>query len=152
MKSTLRPIDGKAYENYYLHQVGHGVPVFEGVNLQRGYGLGGILGGLLRSAVPLLKQGAKALGKQVLKTGVGIAQDTLAGQNFRTAAKRRLKESGKTLGRQAVRKMTGSGRKGRGRRKNGRNKNSIKRRRNRANSVISSQRKRQRRSLDIFDY
>ncbi len=148
MRSTRRPIESKAYENYYLHQVGQGIPVFEGGNLQRGYGLGGILGGLLRSAVPLLKQGVKAIGKHALKTGVNIAQDALAGQNIKTAAKRRLKETGTTLGQQAVRKMTGNGKKG----GNYSRKNAIKRKRKRRSSVSSRQHKRQRRSRDIFDF
>ena len=147
MKSTRLPLQSKAYENYYLNQVGQGIPVFQGANLQRGYGLGGILGGLLRSAVPLIKQGVKSLGKHALRTGVSIASDTLAGQNFKTSAKRRLKEAGTRLGHQAVRKMTNSGNRGGNRKR----QNAIKRKRTTRNSVISRQRKRQRRSLDIFD-
>ena len=147
MRTARVPLDSKPYENYYLNQVGQGVPVFEGATLQRGYGLGGILSGLLRSAVPLIKQGVKTLGKHALRTGVNIATDTLAGQNFKTSAKRRLKETGSRMGQQAVRKMTGSGKSGR---KQG-NK-VIKRKRTSGNRVISRQRKRQRRSVDIFDY
>lgn len=152
MRTTRRPIDSKAYENYYLRQVGQGMPVFEGANLQRGYGLGGILSGLLRSAVPLLKpllrQGAKALGKHAMKTGVSIAQDALAGQNFKSSAKRRLKETGRVMGRQAVSRMTGSGK----RRQKQSKKKSIKRKRTGGTRVISRQCKRRRRSADIFDY
>ncbi len=150
MKFSKRPIESKAYENYYIRQVGQGIPVFEGTNLQRGYGLGGILGGLLRSAVPLLKQGVKSLGKQALKTGMNIAQDALAGQSIKTSAKRRLKETGANLGRQAVRKMSGGGIKRR--RRNSNRQNTIKRKRKQGTRVISRQRKRRRRSSDIFDY
>ena len=64
--------DSKNYEHYYTQQVGMGIPVFTGPRTQRGYGLGGILGGLFRSAMPLIRQGAKTLGRQVLSTGVGI--------------------------------------------------------------------------------
>ena len=32
--------DAKAYENYYLSQVGHGMPYFAGARVQQGYGLG----------------------------------------------------------------------------------------------------------------
>ncbi len=53
------------------------VPVFTGPRSQKGYGLGGILGGLSRSAMPLIKQGAKTLGREVFNTGIGIAQDAL---------------------------------------------------------------------------
>lgn len=144
MRTTRRPIsDPKIYENYYLHQVGQGMPAFEGPNLQRGYGLGGILGGLFRSAMPLLRRGVRALGKQALKTGVNIAQDALSGQNLRTAAKRRLKESGRNLGRQAVKHISGAGR-GRPRKK------SIKHRSTDRHPVISRKRTRRTRSPDIF--
>ena len=106
MKTTRLPSDGKTYENYYLQQVGQGVPVFEGVNLQRGYGLGGILGGLLRSALPILRRGARALGRRALKTGMDIAKDTLNGDNFKSATKRRLKETGRNLGHEALQRVT----------------------------------------------
>ena len=32
--------NAKAYENYYLSQVGHGIPYFSGARVQQGYGLG----------------------------------------------------------------------------------------------------------------
>ena len=34
--------DAKAYENYYLSQVGHGIPYFAGAGVQQGYGLGNL--------------------------------------------------------------------------------------------------------------
>ena len=49
--------------------------------MQRGYGLGGLLKGLFRAAVPLLKQGAKVVGRTALKTGAQVAGDVLQGQN-----------------------------------------------------------------------
>ena len=73
----------KDYENYYVGQVGRGHPVFTGARTQRGYGLGGILGGLFRSAMPLIKQGAKTLGREALRTGVGIAQDAMEGKDIK---------------------------------------------------------------------
>ena len=39
-----------AYEDYYLKQSGSGMPVFQGVRMQRGHGLGSILSGFFRSA------------------------------------------------------------------------------------------------------
>ena len=147
MRTTRRPIDNKAYENYYLQQVGQGIPVFEGANLQRGYGLGGILGGLLRSALPMLRRGVQSFGKQALSTGLNIAQDTINGQNFKAAAKRRMKETGRTLGKQVVKRMAGK----RSSRKSYSKKKTIKRKRSRGSSISSRQRKRQRRSPDIFD-
>ena len=48
------------------HQSGHGMPVFSGARYQRGYGLGHVVKGLYRSAVPLLKKA----GTRALKSGV----------------------------------------------------------------------------------
>ena len=51
--------DVKSFEDYYLHQAGHGYPVYAGSRVQRGHGLGSIFGGLFKAAAPLLKKGAK---------------------------------------------------------------------------------------------
>ena len=64
---------GKAYEDYYLRQVGQGLPVFAGASRQRGHGIGNLMKGLWRTATPLL---AKA-GKQALKTGVSVVASGL---------------------------------------------------------------------------
>ena len=56
-----------------------------------------MFGGLLRSAMPLIKRGAVALGKRALKTGVHIADDVMSGQNINTATKRCVTEAGKDL-------------------------------------------------------
>ena len=129
----------KDYENYYVGQVGRGHPVFTGARTQRGYGLGGILGGLFRSAMPLIKRGAKALGREALRTGVGIAQDALDGKNVKKAAKSRLLHAGRNLTNKAVRSVMG--RRSQGPRRG------IKPGR-RATSTSGRKRKR---SLDIFD-
>ena len=55
----------------------------------RGRGLGSLLSGLVRSAVPLLKSGGKALLKEGAKTGMQLAQYVLSGQNLKSAAKQR---------------------------------------------------------------
>ena len=47
--------NGRLYDDYYQAQVGHGLPVFVGGHSMRGRGLGSLLGGLIRSAVPRLK-------------------------------------------------------------------------------------------------
>ena len=75
------------YKKFYLDQVGNG-NAFQGAAMQRGYGLGGILGGLFRAATPLLKQGAKVIGKRMLRTGLDIAGDALSGRNVKHSAKR----------------------------------------------------------------
>ena len=80
------------YNEYYAQQVGGALPYFAGSRVQRGHGFGSLLGGLLRTVAPLIKRGALALGNRALKTG-----DVLAGQNIRTATKRRAKIAGNEL-------------------------------------------------------
>ena len=87
--------DAKAYEHYYLNQVGNGV--FAGPRYQQGYGLGNIFSSLAKSFVPLMKSGAKAIGKQVLQSGVGFASDVLSGKEVKQAAVDRAKSAGQQL-------------------------------------------------------
>ena len=82
--------DAMNYNEYYAQQVGGALPYFAGARVQRGHGFGSLLGGLLRTVAPLIKRGALALGTQ-------IAGDVLAGENIRTAAKRRTKTAGRDL-------------------------------------------------------
>ena len=77
-----------------------------GPGSQRGYGLGGILSGLFRTAIPFLKKGAlslgKEVGKQALTTGTGILEDMMAGENIKRSATRRAKETGQRMKRKAM--------------------------------------------------
>ena len=100
------------YDQYYMNQVGAGMPVYRGSPvLQRGYGLGGLLRGLFRRALPFLKKGATMVGKQALQTGMDLAEDVMSGQNIKTAAKRRIKSGGKQLGADGLKRVqTGRGR------------------------------------------
>ena len=132
----------KDYENYYVGQVGRGHPVFTGARTQRGYGLGGILGGLFRSAMPLIKRGAKTLGREALRTGVGIAQDAMEGKDIKKAAKARLLHAGRNLTNKAVRGVTARTAQG--------PRRGIKRKASGRRAISTSGRKRKR-SLDIFD-
>ena len=43
--------------------------------------------------MPHLQQGARVLGKKALQTGVDVAQDVLAGENLKTATKKRAKQA-----------------------------------------------------------
>lgn len=79
-----------SYDTYYSNQAGTGLPFFAGAPTQSGYGLGSILGGLIRSAVPLLKPALKRAGKEVARSGLNVVQDVLQGQTVKRAAKRRL--------------------------------------------------------------
>ena len=79
-----RAITGEGFKDYYVDQIGHGMPVFSGAINQRGHGVGNILRGLLKVAVPLfktigksaLKKSApiiKEVGKRALKRGLDVA-------------------------------------------------------------------------------
>ena len=50
--------------------IGHSIPVYQGYASQYGHGLGNILGGLVRSAIPIVGKIAKATGTQLLETGL----------------------------------------------------------------------------------
>ena len=80
------------YEKYYLDQSGNGFPVFVGSRGQRGHGLGSLLGGLFRSAMPLIRRGLASFGKHALKTGLEIANDVTEGRSVKDSAKRRVGE------------------------------------------------------------
>lgn len=88
---------GRAYRDYYNDQHGNGLAVFRGVTTQRGHGIGGLLSGLLRGAAPLLKSGARTIGKELLTSGVGIASDLLSGDSFASSGKRRMSQAGRRL-------------------------------------------------------
>ncbi len=85
------------YVDYYVRQVGGQLPVFVGARGQRGHGLGNLFGSLFRSAMPLIKRGAMALGKRALNTGMHVARDVVAGGNLKQSIKRRAKEAGADL-------------------------------------------------------
>ena len=85
------------YNHYYINQVGRGLGVFQGSTIQRGHGIGSLLRGLAKSTLPLLKQGGKMLGKQLLDTGVGIVKDVMDGRNLKRSAEENLKEGGLAL-------------------------------------------------------
>lgn len=104
MKTKYYP-DAKAYQEYYLRQSGKGYPVFAGRQHQRGHGLGSIIGNLFKSAVPMLKKGAKAIGKEALRTGLGIASDVVEGQNIKQAAQTRVKGAGRNLVQRTIKAM-----------------------------------------------
>ena len=88
------------YEQYYTQQArqsGNGLPVFIGGKSQRGNGLGGVLSGLARMIVPVLKRGGKSILKETLRTGVDILGDVAEGRNLKTSAKKRASEGGTRL-------------------------------------------------------
>lgn len=88
--------------------------VYIGTANQKGHGIGSFLGGLFRRILPLLRSGAKAVGREALRTGVNVAGDVLErNMGIRDSIKSRARESGVNLKRKAEEKletlMTGSG-------------------------------------------
>lgn len=77
--------DPQCYIDHYVHQTGGSIPVYHGDVIQEGYGLGGLISGLFRSAfplikkaaIPILKSGAKAAGQHLLKTAGSALMDKL---------------------------------------------------------------------------
>lgn len=103
----------KSLEDYYVYQTGRGLNYYQGSDIhQRGYGLGGLFRSFFRAAVPLFKSGAKAVGKQLFRSGVDLLNDVTKGEDVKVAAKKRLKEAGNVLTDKAstkVKTMIGSG-------------------------------------------
>ncbi|GBL63119.1 hypothetical protein AVEN_107143-1 [Araneus ventricosus] len=127
------------FQEHYTNHKGSGIPYYEGVSFQKGYGLGGIFGRLFRAVLPFLVKGGKALGKEALITGTNVINDVFSGEDIKIAAKRRSKEAGKNLARTAVDKvqsMIGRGK--------------YKRKRKQQKRLISSK-ERKKRGRNIFD-
>ena len=57
--------------------------MFYGARTQRGHGIGSLLGGLFRRALPFLKSEAEILGKQALN----VATDMIDGKSFKVSAR-----------------------------------------------------------------
>lgn len=105
------------YEQYYDSQVGNGgiEHVYTGAPFQKGHGgIGSFLGGLFRRALPFLRRGARAVGKEALRAGMNIIDDVSENKaTFKEALRARARESGRNLKRKAEEKieslMEGSG-------------------------------------------
>lgn len=87
------------YEQYYLRQSqgGGGIPVFHGVGVQQGRGLGNLLNAAFRMIAPGLKSVGKAVLKQGVSTGSSILGDVLSGESLKHSVKRRAAEGGDAL-------------------------------------------------------
>ena len=81
MRRTPYICNGQLYKDHFLGQVGGGGEYFYGDLAQEGYGLGNVLGGLVRHAVPLALKYGKPLAKkganELLKTGTNIINDVV---------------------------------------------------------------------------
>ena len=56
-------------------QRGSGIPVYSGIIMQRGYGVGGLFRRLASGLVPLLPR----IGKAISSTALGVASDEIRG-------------------------------------------------------------------------
>lgn len=104
----------RAFDEYYHRQSGGNAAYFHGPSHQQGHGLGGLFGSLFRAAMPvfrntvapMLKSGAKAVAKEALRTGVGVASDMLSGQSGLESIEARLPMAGERLVKRGIRKLT----------------------------------------------
>src|SRR6185437_2585779 len=84
------------YLKYYAIQAGTGIPGYHGVRYQKGHGFFGRL--LKGNVVPVLKY----LGGKALNTGMSIAKDVMSGEDWKEAAKNRLKSAGTDIAKRAL--------------------------------------------------
>ena len=89
--------DAKAYEDYYVNQAASCMPFFAGPQQQKGYGLGGVLASTGRAVPPLVKSGARAIGREALRSGNQFTSDVLESKNLKPATVRRAKQAGSNL-------------------------------------------------------
>lgn len=125
------------YDRHFFNQIGHGVkvdfnkhfqsqigngsfPVYHGLPVQRGYGLGNFIASAFRRAMPLLKKGAIFLGKKFLHTGSKVVTDVANGVPVKSSVKTRGKTAAKDVVISAadeIARMTGNGHKKKRKRK-----------------------------------
>lgn len=86
---------GDPYHQYYYRQAhGAGLPVFQGIPIQRGHGLGNVLNAGFRMLLPTIK----AAGKFALKEGLGnVVTDVIKGAPLKKAVKNRTLQTGAKL-------------------------------------------------------
>jgi len=73
--------------------IGHALPVYQGYASQYGHGLGNVLGGLVRSALPFVGKFAKSAGAKLLETGLDVVGNALKKKkvSHRSRSKRKRK-------------------------------------------------------------
>lgn len=88
--------------------------VYVGADFQKGHGVGKFLGGLFSKALPLIRRGLQAVGKESLNTGLNMLSDVTRGVPMKNSFTNRVKESGNNLSRKMGAKfddfMSGKGR------------------------------------------
>jgi len=89
--------NAKAHEDYYVNQAASCMPFFARAQQQKGYGLGGVLASTGRAVLPLVKSGARAIGREALRSGMQFTSDVLESKNLKPAAVQRAKQAGSNL-------------------------------------------------------
>lgn len=134
------------YTEYYLNQAGSGIGnIYSGPVYQRGYGIGSFLGGLFRSALPLLRKGSIAIGKELLTAGTNFIDDVQQNKSPKEALKQRSKETLSNLKIKAINTMKGNGYIGRDKLKNT-HSTKVRRRVQSQNKILKNKSKK----IDIF--
>ena len=104
MRLPYYPTSYNDYLRYYLEQSGSGprnINTYKGVAIQRGNGIGSIFQNLFRFISPLVK----SAGRTLLKRGLNVGHEVLAGKNIGEALK---EQAGEAI--QSMLGSTGSGR------------------------------------------
>ena len=104
-RTVLVPNVKQLTDHYLRQQHGGNIVGFRGARIQRGYGIGGIFKSLARIAIPLFKQGAKAVGKRALQAATEVGQDVLEGKNVIESAKSRGKQAAGDVAKAAANKV-----------------------------------------------
>ena len=97
-----------AITDYYVRQAqtGSGMNYFAGANTQKGAGIGSFLGGLFRSILPFVKQGAEVVGREALRAGSHILADAVSGEvPLKNSVRQHFGEAGRNL----AKRMQGNG-------------------------------------------
>ncbi|KAF8794809.1 hypothetical protein HNY73_002739 [Argiope bruennichi] len=86
------------FKEYYTSHKGSGIPYYEGVSFQKGYGLGGIFHHWFRAALPFLVKGGKGIRKDALISGMNVMIGMLFLGSYQNRCKKKevkkMKKSG----------------------------------------------------------
>jgi len=95
------------FYKYYLGQAeGNASPdIYHSFRGQKGAGLGSFLASIFRRVFPYIKSGAKAVGEELYKSGVGVLRDNLEGKSMKASLKQRVHQAGTNLTDRAARKV-----------------------------------------------
>ncbi|KAJ8671408.1 hypothetical protein QAD02_002667 [Eretmocerus hayati] len=101
------------YDEYFDAEIAGGTNFLDNLgslctaeSCQRGSGIGGLLGGVYRRFLPILKRGSKEVGKEVMHAGYNVVSDIAHGNiPLRNSIESRFQGSGNALERKAEQKL-----------------------------------------------